>query len=243
LREARNKTPKGAILFDADILAAVSDATFSAAAWDGAESVSGTFKSAGRGNTLFVRSGHSEFVLRRYLRGGLVGKVIRDRYLWLGEDTTRGFSEFRLLAKLRALGLPVPIPAAARYRKSGPIYSADLLTVRVPGIRSLSDRLTAAETSAAFWQQLGAGIFNFHNAGVFHADLNVSNVQLDPSDALCLLDFDRGRLLPAGPWRQRNLARFRRSLHKLKAFNPAIHYNERNWNQFLKGYFDASRSA
>lgn len=243
LREAREKTAKGAVLYDADILARVTDDAFTAGAWEAAEPVTGTFKSAGRGNTLFVRSANREFVLRRYLRGGFVGKLVRDHYLWLGEDATRGFAEFRLLAKLVAFGLPVPMPAAARYRKTGPFYIADLLTVRVPGIRSLSDRLTEGETNASFWQQLGTGILRFHEAGVFHADLNVSNVQLDRNDALCLLDFDRGRLLPAGPWRQKNLARFHRSLRKLKAFNPAIHYSERNWNQFLKGYFDASRSA
>jgi 3-deoxy-D-manno-octulosonic acid kinase len=243
VREALEKTRRGAILYDADVLTQLSDAAFTGAAWEAAEPVTGTFKSAGRGNTLFLRKGQSEFVLRRYLRGGLIGRMIREHYFWLGENASRGFAEFRLLAKLRARGLPVPVPAAARYVRRGPFYSADIITVRVPGIRSLSDRLTAAETDVLFWQQLGAGICRFHHAGVFHADLNVSNVQLDGGDTLWLLDFDRGRLLPPGPWQQRNLARFHRSLRKLRQFNPAVHYSERDWNQFLKGYFDASRSA
>jgi 3-deoxy-D-manno-octulosonic acid kinase len=243
VREAREKTSTGAILYDADRLAGVSDRAFSATSWATSAAVTGTFKSAGRGNTMFVGEPGNQFVLRHYLRGGLAGRIVRDNYLWLGESANRAFAEFRLLAKLRELGLPVPAPAAARYRRRGIIYTADLMTVRMPGIRSLSDRLTSATTDADFWRGLGAGIFRFHNAGVFHADLNVSNVQLDASDCLCLLDFDRGKLLPAGPWRQRNLARFHRSLRKLKSFNPAIHYNDRNWNQFLKGYFDASRSA
>ncbi len=243
MREARERTRGGAILYDADVLAQVSDATFTAGAWDAAVAVTGTFKSAGRGNTLFLRGGQSEFVLRRYLRGGLVRRVVRKHYCWLGENATRGFAEFRLLAKLRASGLPVPAPAAARYIRRGPFYAADIITVRVPGIRSLSDRLTASEADMHFWQQLGAGICRFHHAGAYHADLNVSNVQLDADDALWLLDFDRGRLLPPGPWQQRNLARFHRSLRALRQFNPAIHYSEKDWNQFLKGYFDASRSA
>ncbi len=243
MREAREKTRHGAILYDADVVSQVSDLAFTAGAWDAAVPVTGTFKSAGRGNTLFLRKGHSEFVLRRYLRGGLVGRIVREHYLWLGENASRGFEEFRLLAKLRARGLPVPVPAAARYVRRGPCYSADIITVRIPGIRSLSDRLTASEADMQFWQQLGAGIRRFHHAGVFHADLNVSNVQLGDGDALWLLDFDRGRLLPPGPWQQRNLARFHRSLRGLRQFNPAIHYSERDWNQFLKGYFDASRSA
>ncbi|MDH4315081.1 MAG: 3-deoxy-D-manno-octulosonic acid kinase [Gammaproteobacteria bacterium] len=243
MTEGRIKTLHGAILYDAELIPRVSDGAFSAGTWESSAPVTGTFKSAGRGNTMIVSDGRNEFVLRRYLRGGLAGLLIRDHYLWLGEHANRAFAEFRLLAKLHARGLPVPVPAAARYRRHGILYTADLITVRVPGIRSLSDRLTAADGNAEFWRNLGAGIFRFHDAGVFHADLNVSNVQLDENDGLCLLDFDRGKVLPAGPWRQRNLARFHRSLRKVKKFNPSIHYTERNWNQFLKGYFDASRSA
>jgi 3-deoxy-D-manno-octulosonic acid kinase len=243
LREARERTRHGAILYDADVLAQVSDATFAAGSWDAVVPVTGSFKTAGRGNTLFLRKEQSEFVWRRYLRGGLVARMVREHYFWLGENASRGFAEFRLLAKLCASGLPVPVPAAARYIRHGPFYTADIITVRIPGIRSLSDRLTAAETDTHFWQQLGAGICRFHHAGVFHADLNVANVQLDDADTLWLLDFDRGRLLPPGPWQQRNLARFHRSLRRLRQFNPAVHYAEKDWNQFLKGYFDASRSA
>jgi hypothetical protein len=58
-----------------------------------------------------------------------------------------------------------------------------------------------------------------------------------------LLDFDQGKMMQAGPWRQKNLARFHRSLRKLKATNPATHFSDRDWNWFLLGYFDASRSA
>jgi 3-deoxy-D-manno-octulosonic acid kinase len=192
---------------------------------------------------MIVRDGKYEFVLRHFLRGGKVGKLVRDRYLWLGEDATRCFAEFRLLAKLHAMGLPVPRPAAAQYRRYGPFYTADLLTVRVAGVRSLSDHLTAVNANEAFWLRLGAGIYRFHAAGVYHADLNAYNVQLNNKGHLYLLDFDRGKLLPAGPWRQRNLARLHRSLRKLQRLNPAFHFNETSWNQFLKGYFDASRSA
>lgn len=243
MREAHEITAKGAILYDADLLAQVSDAAFTAAAWDDAVPVTGTFRTAGRGKALYLRKGTSEFVLRHYLRGGLVGRLVREHYFWLGENASRGFAEFRLLAKLHAHGLPVPAPAAARYIRRGPFYTADILTVRIPGIRSLSDRLTASGADTKFWAQLGAAVFRFHQAGVFHPDLNVSNVQLDDNDAVWLLDFDQGRLLPPGPWQQRNLARFHRSLRKLKRHSPAVHYSEKDWGRFLQGYFDASRSA
>ena len=182
-------------------------------------------------------------MLRHYLRGGAAGQIVSDNYVWAGEDVNRAFREWRLLAKLVSEGLPVPTPAAARYRRYGLFYKADLMTVRVPGIRSLSDRITAGPGEKEFWQKLGAGIWRFHHAGVFHADLNVSNVQFDQDDDLWLLDFDRGKLLPAGAWRQRNLARFHRSLRKLKQFDPKVHYTARDWDNFLEGYFRESRSA
>lgn len=243
MREVVEKTAAGAIVFDADILHKVTDSAFSAEAWVSAEPVTGTFKTGGRGNTLFVSDGRNEFVLRHYFRGGLVGRLVRDNYVWPGEEGNRAFQEWRLLGKLVELGLPVPMPAAARYCRSGFLYKADLMTVRVPGIRSLSDRISAAPGERGFWQKLGAGIWRFHRAGVFHADLNVSNVQLNQEDELWVLDFDRGKLLPAGAWQQRNLARFHRSLRKLKQFDPRVHFTQQDWNDFLEGYFSESRSA
>jgi 3-deoxy-D-manno-octulosonic acid kinase len=243
MMEAVRMTQEGIILFDADILPKADDASFVPQAWAAAQPVTGTFKTAGRGNTMFVGDGEQHFVLRRYMRGGLVGQIVRDRYLWSGADKSRAFLEWRLLAKLRELGLPVPDPAAARLRRSGLFYQAELLTVRVRGIRSLSDRISAGPADAAFWRDFGAGIFQFHKAGVFHPDLNVSNCQFDREDRFWLLDFDRGKFLPPGTWRQRNLARLHRSLRKLKRFNPRIHCSNENWNQLLEGYFSASRSA
>ena len=126
------KTASGAIMFDADILKKITDAAFSAATWLSAEVVTGTFKSAGRGNTLIVSDGSNEFVLRHYLRGGAIGHLVRDNYFWSNEDSNRAFREWRLLAKLVELGLPVPTPAAARYYRFGILYKADLMTVRLP---------------------------------------------------------------------------------------------------------------
>lgn len=243
MNESIETTPHGAILYDSDILRGINDVAFDVESWSFAVPVTGTFKSAGRGNTMYVSEGQGEFVLRHYLRGGAVGRLVRDNYLWLGEQRNRAFREWRLLARLRDLELPVPRPAAARYRRRGPFYTADLLTVRVPGIRSLSDRLTAAPGDEAFWERLGSGICRFHRAGVFHADLNVSNVQVDQDDQLWLLDFDRGRILPPGAWQQRTLARFHRSLRKVKQFDRNVHFRDADWQIFLDGYFRESRSA
>jgi 3-deoxy-D-manno-octulosonic acid kinase len=122
-------------------------------------------------------------------------------------------------------------------------YTADLLTVREAGIRALSDRLIDRPASEEFWRAIGAGIRRFHGAGVYHADLNAYNVQVDSSDRIFLLDFDRGGLLPAGRWQRQNLARLYRSLRKIKLLEPRIAFSESNWQQLMHGYSSAARSA
>jgi len=237
------RTRNGAILYDVEIIEQISDAAFKVDSWSRSTPVTGRLRSAGRGNTMYVGEAEQEFVLRHYIRGGLPGRLIRDSYLWLGELQTRSFAEWHLLAKLVAKGLSVPRPAAARYTRSGLTYRADLLTVRIPDIRSLADRISVGPGDEAFWQGLGVGIKGFHDAGVFHADLNAYNVQVDQDDRLHLLDFDCGQLLPAGVWQQKNIARLHRSLRKIKHLDKRIAFSDKNWKQFLEGYFSDSRSA
>lgn len=235
MKETVERTEAGAILYDQSILNHIPDSRFAANGWQTAEPVKAPLRAAGRGDTMFVSEGTREFVLKHYLRGGLIGRFIRDRYLWIGEARNRAFVEWRLLARLVEMGLPVPRPAAARYRRRGLWYTADLLTVREPGIQSLSVRIVR-QPDADLWRRIGEGIRRFHEAGVCHADLNAYNVQLDARDALFLLDFDRGAIRAPGAWRDKNLARLHRSLRKLKRLNPALHFDERDWAELLDGY-------
>jgi 3-deoxy-D-manno-octulosonic acid kinase len=80
-------------------------------------------------------------------------------------------------------------------------------------------------------------------AGVFHADLNAYNIQIDKDDKVWLVDFDRGRLRQPGRWQQQNLARLHRSLQKIKGLDPRLYFSEANWEQLLEGYFSSSRFA
>jgi 3-deoxy-D-manno-octulosonic acid kinase len=192
---------------------------------------------------MFVSDGRTEFVLRHYRRGGLPGRVNPDLYLWLGAERTRAFSEWRLLKRLLEMGLRVPRPAAARYRRVAALfYTADLLTVREPGIRPLSGRLVDGPASEGFWRGVGESIYRFHEAGVCHADLNAYNVQVDAADRIFLLDFDRGRFLPPGAWQQRNLGRLYRSLSKIHKLEPRVAFSEASWRHLMQGYSSAARS-
>ncbi len=237
------KTRNGAILYDTAIIDQISERAFAANGWPVVEPVKGVLRSAGRGNTLFVSDGKHEFVLRHYIRGGLPGRLIRDSYVWLGERQTRSFAEWHLLARLNALGLPVPRPAAARYCHLGPFYTADLLTIRLPDIRSLADRIAERPGDEKFWRNLGAELHRFHQAGVYHADLNAYNLQIGQDDEMYLLDFDRGKIMSPGQWKQKNIARLHRSLRKIRQAHDSIHFSAADWEHFLQGYFSASRSA
>ena len=118
------QTAHGAILYDPDIFAEISDEDFTLDHWPESSPVSGGLRSSGRGDTRIVSGDEGDFVLRHFRRGGLIGRLVSDSYFWLGAEATRGFSEWCLLSELAAMELPVPRPAAARYRRSGLIYSS-----------------------------------------------------------------------------------------------------------------------
>ena len=241
MTETVEKTATGAILYDKSIINQISEERFTPEGWLHAELLQGDLRSAGRGNTMFVGNVPRQFVLRHYMRGGLVGKFNRDRYIFSGEDKTRSFREWRLLDKLASNNMRVPRPAAARYQRRGTLYTADIITVRVPGIVPLSKYIAEHDPDEAFWESVGAAIHEFHAAGVYHADLNAYNVQVDMDGLAWLLDFDKGALRAPGRWQQENLSRLHRSLHKIVGLDPRLHFRSPNWEQLLQGYFNASR--
>jgi 3-deoxy-D-manno-octulosonic acid kinase len=190
----------------------------------------------GRGAAWFIDHGTEQWVLRHYRRGGLVARLCEDRYLWTGEARVRAFAEFRLLASLAALHLPVPVPIAARYRRSGLSYRCDLITRRIAGAASLSRVLAAAPLTDASWRLVGSTIARLHAAGVDHADLNAHNILLDGQGAVSIVDFDRGRVRRAGAWAGRNLSRLRRSLVKISGDLPVDRFSGEAWGCVLAGY-------
>jgi len=182
-------------------------------------------------------------VLRHYRRGGLLGKVVRNSYVFAGEDLTRSFKEWRLLDKLATNNMNVPRPAAARFCRHGTFYTADLITVRIPDVISLSQYIATKDRGEAFWRSVGQAIWTFHEAGVYHADMNAYNVQVDKDGDIWMLDFDKGALKSPGPWQQETLGRLHRSLVKVLGLDPKLHFRAANWEELLEGYFDASKST
>ena len=192
----------------------------------------------GRGEVLMFEHEGRRFALRHFYRGGLARFLSADRYWWTGPDQSRSFREFSLLARMTELGLPVPQPAAARVVRRGFLYTADLITVRLPDVESLSQRLTAEDLRASVWSAIGRLIARFHARNICHADLNAHNIQIGADNELYLLDFDRGRIMDGpGNWSTANLNRLQRSLLKLQ-HEQVIRFSEANWQSLLDGYYE-----
>jgi 3-deoxy-D-manno-octulosonic acid kinase len=188
----------------------------------------------GRGRVLFVNAGAEQWALRHYQRGGFVSRFVADLYRWRGEEGSRSFREWRMLARMRDAGLPVPRPVAAGWARRGPFYTADLATVRIPGAIPLSARLAAG--TEVDWPGVGRVLRRFHAAGIFHADLNAHNILIDEAGAAWLLDFDRGGFRSPGTWQARNLERLERSLRKIAAEPGAAAFRESCWGALRAGY-------
>ena len=197
----------------------------------------------GRAPAVFFAAAGDDFVFKHYRRGGWPGRFIREVYFYAGEAMVRSFREWRLLAKLRELSLPVPVPCAARYRRRGTLYTADLITFRCGGTKPLSEVLTRGRLSADGWRTIGAVLRRFDGAGVCHADLNAHNVLLDErfvarddsrgGEPVFLVDFDKAKI---GGGMESSLRRLRRSLAKLRSQSPAFAYKDENFLELLAGY-------
>ncbi len=225
----------GAILCDAAVSSQVDDDWFAPDYWR--ERGALRMQAGGRGGVAIIASPLGECVLRHYRRGGLVRALLGDRYLWLGARRSRPFREFRLLAEIARLGLPGPCAVAARYRRQGLLYRADLITHRIAGARTLAECLAGGDLGSELAVEVGAVVGRFHRAGIWHADLNAHNVLVSAA-GLHLIDFDRGRQrAPAPGWRRANLQRLRRSLLKLGAAAAGEQAFEREiWQPLLHGH-------
>ncbi len=231
MRISTTAIEQGFILADATL--SPEPCWFEPAHWQSA----GEGKLLGRGRGMAFSAGSDgQWVLRHYHRGGLPGRLVNDRYVWLGEALSRPVREFRVLAELADAGAPVPRPVAARVQRSGPFYTGDILVERVPDAATLAE--LAPGLNVARWAETGRAIRRFHQAGGWHADLNANNVLVTP-DRVVIIDLDRGRSRCANSGRQRaNLSRLLRSLSKLQLMPAAA----KGWRALLEGY-EAAGSA
>jgi len=176
---------------------------------------------AGRGGAYRVTlPGGLEAVVRLYRRGGLLARLVRETYVGL---RPRPLRELAVTAEARRRGVAAVEVLAARV-VGRLAYRGALVTALVPASTTLLEALRDApdgEARGALAAAAGSAIGTLHAAGVFHADLNLTNILVHAAaggTGITLVDFDRARLRP-GPLgrapRRRNLRRLARSLAKL----------------------------
>lgn len=198
----------------------------------------------GRGQAWFLEMDDFSAVLRAYQRGGLVAHFNQQTYWGIDVESSRAFKEWRLLQMMLDEGLPVPVPVAAsvcRWPFSfSPLYRAHILVERIPASVTLDQLLGKQPPGEGLWGRIGQCIRQFHNAGVFHADLNANNILLDDKQKVYLIDFDKGEFRenqPAGvQWKQDNLQRLLRSLLKQQGLTKKYFYTEQGWGELIAGY-------
>lgn len=209
-----------------------------------------TGQSKGRNTVWFLRNQDGkEAVLRHYYRGGLVGKLNKDKFWPEPAVQSRAMAEFSLLWQMRLWGLPVPRPCAALYQKHSfgfgfYMYSADILIERISGTTDLAHLLQQRPLSDLEWQQLGALIASFHQHQVYHSDLNCHNILLDQQGQFWLIDFDKCAIrtaadYPDQSWKTQNLKRLLRSLNKEKQQLPVFHWQSDQFAALELGYQQA----
>lgn len=227
----------GRMLYDTQRTGNFSAEFFDPEYWRRHDAIEGSAR--GRGTTWFIRAGDGHFVLRHYRRGGLIAKFSKDRYWFRAESETRSFAEWYLTYHLHRAGLPVPAPVAARYRRVGMFYTADLITQRIEASESLAQRLLQGPLSLTQWIAVGRCIRRFHDAGVCHADLNAHNILLTP-EQVYLIDFDRGTLRKRGWWADATLVRLYRSLEKVTLLAAPDSFSDEDWHSLLAGYRESA---
>ncbi|MBE4609471.1 3-deoxy-D-manno-octulosonic acid kinase [Vibrio navarrensis] len=221
------------ICYDAEIVADPTLPLFDADYWQQNNLVQGS--ALGRGTTWFVQLGDRQAALRHYRRGGLFGKLVKDRYWFTSWDKTRSVAEFELLSQLRTAGVNVPRPIAARAVKKGPFYQADLLSERITNAQDLVALLQASHLGAERYHQIGIEIAKMHQVGVNHTDLNIHNILLDDQQKVWIIDFDKCFAQPGEAWKQANLARLLRSFNK-ELVKRNIHWQRDDFQALLQGY-------
>ena len=170
----------------------------------------------GRGAAFRVASAGGAIVVRFGRRGGVIARLVRDRYLGL---RPRPWRELAVSIAARERGAPVPEVVAACVHGWG-AYRSAIVTRELPGVAPILAALAATPAGdgrGAVAAAAGLAVARLHRAGIVHADLNLGNIVVG-DDGAAIVDLDRARLRPRGlgpRLRERSLRRLRRSLAKL----------------------------
>jgi 3-deoxy-D-manno-octulosonic acid kinase len=186
-------------------------------------SPAGTTASGGRGAIQRIPlDGGGHAIVRRYRRGGFVRHFVNEMY-W--DRPFRPLAELACTETARQRGVPtVEVLAAGIERMALGLYRGLLLSREAEGFVNLWEWLQekpSQPTRTRVLETIGQTIARMHAAGVYHADLNLTNILVrltaTQPEAL-IIDFDRARVFSGALTARRQdrvLRRFQRSLDKL----------------------------
>lgn len=190
----------------------------------------------GRGGSCLIELDGDKAVLRQYHRGGFIGNLLSNQYLWLGKQLSRPWREWQVLQHAREAGLPVPEPIAACACRRHFWYRAALITGYLEGTEMLTQRLEREPLDPGLWRSLGILFKQLHDRLIRHADLTSDNVLIDTANRFYLIDFDRARIMKRlDDWQWQPLYRFQRSMIKRNR-NRRLNYGDSDWQALMDGY-------
>ncbi|HET6277446.1 MAG TPA: lipopolysaccharide kinase InaA family protein [Candidatus Polarisedimenticolia bacterium] len=198
----------------------------------------------GRGPLIRLRLGGQEAIAKRPVHGGLVGRMCGGLY-WGRE---RVLAQLRAAQRLRADGVRTPDILAAGWRSvAGPLHRHAIIASAIQGAINLYEALRNPPpglSRRAILEQSALVVRRMHDARFLHADLNITNLVVEPlaaGVAVHIVDLDRGRFrghFDLGD-RARNLARLLRSYEKWLAGEAPL--SDREEFFFLRCYAGSDR--
>lgn len=184
----------------------------------------------GRGASIVFNLDDRKYVLRKFLRGGLIANFLYDSYLWLGLSRSRVFNECLILEHAQKEQVLVPKFVAYHLERRWLFYSQSIITQFIENRGTLAEVLNRRELSRAEWKSLADSIKAMHKASINHVDLNANNILYGNDDRFYIIDFDKAKVMPdKNWWPQKNVDRLLRSLQK-----ESPKYLDYQQSEFLK---------
>ena len=170
--------------------------------------------------------GLGSVVIKHYTRGGLIRRLIKQRYLKWGK--TRCQIEYDILNKVIDIGVGAPKPVAYAYQ-GRLCYRCWLVTREIEQQQTLA-RLSLTDVDRAFAVigQIADHIATLIQNQILHVDLHPGNVLVDSNSRVYLIDFDKARYSNQNKdkLRDKYLSRWRRAVikHRLpEMLNDLMH--------------------
>ena len=225
------------MLYDTQRTSNFSPEFFEPEYWRKHDAIEGTAR--GRGTTWFIRAGDSQLRTASLPPRRPDGKNLHGRVLveWrIGDAFLR-----RVVPHLS----PASRGLACAHTHRGVLPAPGAFLSRRPHHPAHREQRTAGgaavEGPLSFtqWIAVGRCIRRFHDAGVYHADLNAHNILLTP-EQVYLIDFDRGELRKRGWWADTTLVRLYRSLEKVTLLAAPESFTDEDWHSLLAGYRESA---